>query len=123
MTSAIFWDVTPCGPLKVNRRFRGTYDLNLHGRRISRARYQLENRLCLPSAFKLKIMAMFLRNVGSKGLHGIISQKVVLFKIEYVPNTRVERYRCTKLLSFIIVNNEYIYIVTCMSDYIRGLDW
>jgi hypothetical protein len=25
MKSAIFWDKTPCSPLKVNRCFRGTY--------------------------------------------------------------------------------------------------
>jgi hypothetical protein len=24
MRSSIFWDITPCGPLKVNRRFGGT---------------------------------------------------------------------------------------------------
>jgi hypothetical protein len=33
MTSTIFWDITPCSPLKVNRRFEGTYRLHLHGRK------------------------------------------------------------------------------------------
>jgi hypothetical protein len=37
--STIFWDITPCSSLKVNRRFGGTYHLHLQGR-ISRARYQ-----------------------------------------------------------------------------------
>jgi hypothetical protein len=64
MKSAIFWDITPCSPLKVNRRFGGTYDLHHQGRKISRARYQLESRLCLKPAFRLKIEAMLLRNVG-----------------------------------------------------------
>jgi hypothetical protein len=32
MKSAIFWDITPCSPLKVNRRFRGTCRLHLQGR-------------------------------------------------------------------------------------------
>jgi hypothetical protein len=27
--STIFWDITPCSPLKVNRRFGGTYRLHL----------------------------------------------------------------------------------------------
>jgi hypothetical protein len=27
MESTIFWDITPCTPLKVNRRFGGTYRL------------------------------------------------------------------------------------------------
>jgi hypothetical protein len=33
MKSIIFWDMTPCSPLSVNRRFRGTYRLHLQGRR------------------------------------------------------------------------------------------
>jgi hypothetical protein len=33
MKSNIFWDITPCSPLKVNRRFGGTYRLHLQGRR------------------------------------------------------------------------------------------
>jgi hypothetical protein len=42
--STIFWDITPCSPLKVNRHFGGTYRLLLQGRRISRARNQRESR-------------------------------------------------------------------------------
>jgi hypothetical protein len=34
MKSTIFWDVTPCSPLSVNRRFGGTYRLHLLGRKI-----------------------------------------------------------------------------------------
>jgi hypothetical protein len=44
MKSTIFWDITPCSPLKVNRRFGGTYRLHLQGRKISRARNQRESR-------------------------------------------------------------------------------
>jgi hypothetical protein len=44
MKSTIFCDITPCSPLKVNRRFGGTYRLHLQGKRISRARNQRENR-------------------------------------------------------------------------------
>jgi hypothetical protein len=42
MKSTIFWDITSCSPLKVNRRFGRTYRLHLM-RRISRARYQRES--------------------------------------------------------------------------------
>jgi hypothetical protein len=42
--SCIFWDITPCNPLKVNRRFGGTCRLHLQGRRISQARNQSESR-------------------------------------------------------------------------------
>jgi hypothetical protein len=38
MKSTIFWDIPPCSPLKVNRRFGGAYHLHHQGRRISRAR-------------------------------------------------------------------------------------
>jgi hypothetical protein len=36
MNSYIFWDITLCSPLKVNRRFGGTCHLHLQGRRIIR---------------------------------------------------------------------------------------
>jgi hypothetical protein len=57
MKSSIFWDITPCSPMNFNRRFGGTYRLHLQGRRISRLRSQR----------------------GSRWLHGVISQKLVLF--------------------------------------------
>jgi hypothetical protein len=37
MMRSVFWDITPCSPLKVNRRFGGTCRLHLHGLRISQA--------------------------------------------------------------------------------------
>jgi hypothetical protein len=39
--SYVFWDTAPCSPLKVKRRFGGTYRHHLHGRIISQARKQL----------------------------------------------------------------------------------
>jgi hypothetical protein len=33
MKSIILWDMMPCSPLSVNRRFGGTYRLHLQGRR------------------------------------------------------------------------------------------
>jgi hypothetical protein len=44
MKSTIFWDITPCSPLRVNRRFGGTYCLRFQGGRISRERNQRESR-------------------------------------------------------------------------------
>jgi hypothetical protein len=37
LKSSIFWDLMPCSPLKVNRRFGGTCGLHLQGRRIGKA--------------------------------------------------------------------------------------
>jgi hypothetical protein len=42
--SSIFWDITPCSPLKFNRRSRGTYHFHLQGGRISWARNRREIR-------------------------------------------------------------------------------
>jgi hypothetical protein len=42
MKSSIFWYITPCSPLKVNRRFGGTCRLHLHGPKISQARNKCE---------------------------------------------------------------------------------
>jgi hypothetical protein len=64
----IFWDITPCSPLKVNRRFGGTCRLHLQGRIISQARNQQESR---SARYLLRLFFdpedggdMFLRNVG-----------------------------------------------------------
>jgi hypothetical protein len=68
--SANFWDITPCSPSSVNRRFGGTYRLHLQGQRISLAR-----KPCLAPAFTLvpcssyffdpeDVGDKFLRNVG-----------------------------------------------------------
>jgi hypothetical protein len=42
--STILYDITPCSPLKINRRFGGTYHLHFQSRRISQARNQREGR-------------------------------------------------------------------------------
>jgi hypothetical protein len=42
MKSYVFWDVPPCSPFKINRRFGGTCRLHLEGRRISQAGNQRE---------------------------------------------------------------------------------
>jgi hypothetical protein len=50
LKSTIFWDMRPCSPLKVNRRFGGSYSLHFKGPRIRRGRNQREkkvgSRLC-----------------------------------------------------------------------------
>jgi hypothetical protein len=113
MKSVIFWDVTLCGPLKVNRRLGWTYRIHLQGW-ISRARYQHESRwqacfyaiyllglfdpedgsilcwhvesllscwylasLILPCRWKQYVHLK--RRLTFNGLHGVISQKIVLF--------------------------------------------
>jgi hypothetical protein len=74
MNRSVFWDTTPCGSLKVYRRFGETFRLYLQSRRISLVRNQSESRWQI-SAFKLDFCLtysstlnmetdIFLRNVG-----------------------------------------------------------
>jgi hypothetical protein len=54
LKSSIFWDIMPCIPLKINRRFGETCRLHLQGRRkASGKQSQAGLWLCLPPAFKL----------------------------------------------------------------------
>jgi hypothetical protein len=39
----VLWDITPCSPSQVNRRFGWTCHLHLQGQRISRARNWCES--------------------------------------------------------------------------------
>jgi hypothetical protein len=67
MKSIIFWDMTPCSLLSFNRRFGGTYRLHLQGRRIKFSKKPASKHV--PPKRWLKL----------NGLHGVISQKMILF--------------------------------------------
>jgi hypothetical protein len=56
--TTIFWDITPCSPLRVNRRFGGTYRLHILGRKMSSVRNHHESR-SLPPAFTLVSCGIF----------------------------------------------------------------
>jgi hypothetical protein len=75
LKGSVFLDVTKCNPLKVNRRFRGTYRFHLQDGRINQARNQLERVNLLIAYFNASFLLvfffdfeercdMFLRNVG-----------------------------------------------------------
>jgi hypothetical protein len=79
--SAILWDITPCSPLKVNRRFGGTCRLRCQSRRISKARNQRE------TGVKQNVLVSYSliheweatytseTSVDFNGLYGVISLK------------------------------------------------
>jgi hypothetical protein len=86
--STVFWDITSCIPLKVNRRFGGTCHLHLHSWRISRERNQCESRWqaelwFLPRRilrpWRWRRCVPLKRRLTFNGLHGILSQKIVSF--------------------------------------------
>jgi hypothetical protein len=65
MKSSVFWYITPCNPLKGNRRFRRTC-LHLQSRRINRVRNQHGSRH---------------QADHFDGLHSIVSQKIEILHI------------------------------------------
>jgi hypothetical protein len=96
--SSIFLDMTPCSPLKVNRRFWWTWRFHLQGRRISSgsachllSRWFLD-RVILQS-WRCRRYVPPKRHLAFNELHGIISQKtefsiftwLTLFKIACFP--------------------------------------
>jgi hypothetical protein len=95
----MFWDITSCSPLKVIRRFRGTYRVHLQGRIIRRTRNQRERRWQAELTYSRFILRSrrWRRYVPPKrrstfnGLHGLISQKI-LFLVLYQPRCFTKRY-------------------------------
>jgi hypothetical protein len=74
--STILWDITSCSPLKVNRRFDGTYHLHFRGRISLLSRWYL-TRLIRPWKWRLYIPPK--HRLAFNGLHHVIFQKLVLF--------------------------------------------
>jgi hypothetical protein len=92
--STIFWDITPCGPLKANWRFGGTYCLHLQDRETSRARNQVESRwqaglwwFLARLIYRSRKWRRYIppkRRLSLNGLHGVISQKTVVLSLLFV---------------------------------------
>jgi hypothetical protein len=90
--STIFWNVTLCSPLNVNRRFGRTYRLHLQGQ-DNKLRKKLAWKhpllaICFHAGFFLSLLfwpwkwrryVPPKRRLTFKGLHSVISQNMVLF--------------------------------------------
>jgi hypothetical protein len=63
MQSTVSWDVTPCIPVGVHRRFGGTYCLHIQGRRYAK---QASKLILLAVGYLLRLFfdPTYLRNVG-----------------------------------------------------------
>jgi hypothetical protein len=88
--STIFWYITTCSQLKVNRRFGGTHRLHLQGQRISRARNQRECRWQASYCSTLKMEAI------SSAETSIDFQRTTR---RYVPEYSTLNVNCSLLLS------------------------
>jgi hypothetical protein len=97
--STIFWDITPCSPLWVNWRFRGTYHFHLQGKKLSfcflynpefwlvdySACHLLSRCFLAQLIFRPWIWRRYVplkRQSTLNGLHSVTSQKMVLFKTQ-----------------------------------------
>jgi hypothetical protein len=89
LKSTIFWDITPCRPLKVNRHFGGTYSHLLSRWYLARLIWPWRWRRYAPPKRRLTV----------NGLHGIKSQKIVLLRT-------LHNHRCDNLKSYI--DSEYL---------------
>jgi hypothetical protein len=85
---SIFWDMTPCSPLSFNRRFGGAYRLHVQGKKNSKPASKLvcwtyyfdpEDGGDVPPKLRLKL----------NGLHGVISQKMILFTTTVVKTSNL----------------------------------
>jgi hypothetical protein len=79
MKSTIFWDIKPCSPLKVNRRFWRTYRLHFQGQRIGLAR----NQLYFPPDFTLVSCSAYSSTLKMEAICS--SEATVDFQRRYIP--------------------------------------
>jgi hypothetical protein len=111
MRSPVFWDVTSCSPVKVNRHYGGTCRLYLQCQRVSQAKDQHEaGRLCLlPIGVLLRLLFdpvdggdVFLRNV-------------CLLSPDYtaIPEDRsFHNHRCENLKSYVVSPIQNLFSLT-----------
>jgi hypothetical protein len=112
MTSTIFWDITPCSPLIVNRRFGGLYRFHLQGRKIRQ-----DTRALLAPYFRAGFFVGLFFDHEDGGdislrnpkLHGVTTQKIILFIL-----TAVRTSEPTRTLQVpgtpVPILSEYLYI-------------
>jgi hypothetical protein len=87
--SSVFWDITPCFPVKVNGRFGGIYNFLLQSRKVNHERNKHDvgniqsydfflfhvNLLLLLFSLKMEAMCSSEISLTFTWQHGIISQK------------------------------------------------
>jgi hypothetical protein len=92
VVTAAVMNITPCSPLKIDRRFRGTYGLHVQIRRIRwflvwLIFWRCRRRRCVPPK----------RLATLNGLHGVISQNTLLFRLHFFYHSSVQLCMLTAL--------------------------
>jgi hypothetical protein len=121
----LFWDITPCSPLKVNRHLGGTYRLHLRCLVISQARNKLQaviERLCflVQSGFLLDLLLY--PKYGGDMFSGkddmtLYTEHGILYSI-IIPNYRFQResehsFKAVVVLLFCIIGLQVSKVVFC----------
>jgi hypothetical protein len=78
MKNLIFWDMTPCSPLSLNRRFGGTYRLQQAAESACHLLACWFSQILFLRPRKWMQYVPPKRRLKLNGLHGVISQKMVL---------------------------------------------
>jgi hypothetical protein len=106
MTSYIWWGISTCSSLKVNRCFGGTCRLHLQGRRISQVRNQHEAGSNKSSASCWLLALLIFRpwrwrrhappkcRLSFNGLHSFMFQKIGLHTLLYNSPVRAQAVGC-----------------------------
>jgi hypothetical protein len=80
--TVIFWDITPCSALKVNRRFRGTCHLHLQGRGMRQAETSMKqvgsSAWLILRPWRLRWHIPVKRWFTFSELHAVMSYKIIL---------------------------------------------
>jgi hypothetical protein len=102
LKSSIFWVITPCSTLKVNRRFGEISSLHLQGTIISRVRNQRESRsqaeLCFRGGF---LVSLFLVLKTEPTYSSETSADFQRTRRRYIPEDKTLRnHRCENLTPY-----------------------
>jgi hypothetical protein len=114
----IFWNIMPCSPLKVNRRFGGPCSVHLQGRRISQGRNQHEagSKQSVPEEVSFKAYSLILMMEVTCS-----SETSVDFQLttrRYIPEDSSRRnYRCENLKSYETIRILRAVTVKIIEDY------
>jgi hypothetical protein len=110
MKSSVFWVMTPCRPLKINRRLQGSCRLHLQGQRKSQAWlaecWFLACFTFPPWRWRRYVFSKFL--LIFNGLHGIISQKTELFAT--ISSNLKKETLPLEVVSYILILFSHIYL-------------
>jgi hypothetical protein len=82
INTSIFWDITPCDPLKVNRRFGRTYGIHIQGQRLNQARNQRGADSKQPD-LEYQKYALIPQNVSIKCTYFVYKVRIVYFIYKY----------------------------------------